>query len=136
MKISFRILAAVIICAASLDFFACGGGGGSTAPIKVIHNPDGKISFSKTVQPILQDHCRRCHDDKRKGGLYLMTFDGVMKGGNRGSIVIPGDPKKSLIRSSGEKTKPPHMPPRVFPALTEDRIQSIRTWIAEGATNH
>ena len=116
---------------------ACAGGGGSTAPITTVKTDDGKISFKETIQPILQDHCRRCHDaNKKKGNLDLMTYDGIMKGGNRGPAVIPGDPDNSQLVGSVEKTKEPHMPPRIFPALTLDRIQAIRTWISEGATNN
>ena len=125
------------VLAIALVQTACAGGGGSTAPITTVKTDDGKISFKGTVQPILEDHCRRCHDaNKKKGNLYLMTYDGVMKGGNRGPAVIPGDPDNSQIVGSVEKTKEPHMPPKVFPALTLDRIQAIRTWIAEGALNN
>lgn len=115
---------------------ACGGGG-STAPITTVKTSDGKVSFKGTVQPILQDHCRRCHDaDKKKGNLYLLTYDGVLKGGNRGPTVIAGNPDGSQLIGSVEKTKEPYMPPKVFPALTPDRVQALRTWISEGAENN
>ncbi len=127
----------IAVLAIALIQAACAGAGGSTAPITTVKTDDGKISFKGTVQPILEDHCRRCHDaNKKKGNLYLMTYDGVMKGGNRGPAVIPGDPDNSQIVGSVEKTKEPHMPPKVFPALTLDRIQAIRTRIAEGALNN
>jgi hypothetical protein len=113
------------------------GGGGSTAPITTVKTADGKVSWSGTVQPILVDHCKRCHDqDKKKGNLYLMTYDGVMAGGNQGKAVVPGDPDSSLIVGAVEKKKWPNMPPKVFPALTPDRIQALRQWISEGALNN
>jgi uncharacterized membrane protein len=124
-------------CGAALIFAvfaACGGG--STKPITVVKTSEGKISFSGTVQPILQEHCKRCHDADKKGGLYLMTYDGVIKGGNRGPAVVAGNPDQSQIVGSIEKTKEPHMPPRIFSPLTEDRIQAIRQWISEGANNN
>ncbi|MDD5309615.1 MAG: hypothetical protein PHU25_20040 [Deltaproteobacteria bacterium] len=113
---------------------ACGGG--STEPITVVKDSAGAVSFTGTVLPILRDHCKRCHDEDRKGGLYLMSYDGVRKGGKRGPAVIAGDPEGSQIVGSVEKRKEPHMPPRVFSALTEDRIAAIRQWIAEGAKNN
>jgi hypothetical protein len=111
---------------------ACGGGG-STAPITTVKTADGKVSFAGTVQPILVDHCKRCHDTGGKSTLYLMTYEGVMKGGDMGAAVVPGDPDGSQIVGSVEKKKTPYMPPKVFPALTPDRIAAIRTWISEGA---
>jgi len=97
---------------------------------------DGKVSFEGTVQPILVDHCKRCHDQDKKGNLYLMTYEGLMTGGNQGKAVVPGDPDASLIVGAVEKKKWPNMPPKVFPALTPDRIQALRQWIAEGALNN
>ena len=118
-------------------FFSCAGAGGSTAPITVVKAGDGKVSYSGTIQPILVDHCKRCHDqDKKKGDLYLMTYDGLMAGGSQGKAVVPGDPDASLIVGAVEKKKFPNMPPKVFPALTPDRVQALRQWIAEGATDN
>jgi hypothetical protein len=117
--------------------FSCAGGGGSTKPITMVKAGDGKVSFSGTIQPILVDHCKRCHDqDKKKGNLYLMTYDGLMAGGNQGKVVVPGDVDHSLIVGAVEKKMRPNMPPKVFPALTSDRIQALRQWIAEGAENN
>ena len=134
MKSTRWILAvAILLLAFTAVVATCGAGGGSTAPITAVKTTDGKVSFSGTVQPILQDHCKRCHDVGGKSTLYLMTYEGVMKGGDMGPIVVPGDPDGSQIVGSVEKTKTPYMPPRVFPALTKDRIAAIRAWIAEGA---
>jgi hypothetical protein len=119
-----------------LALLAAACGGGSTEPITVVKDSAGAVSFTGTVLPILQDHCKRCHDEDRKGGLYLMSYDGVMKGGHRGPAVVAGAPDDSQIVGSVEMKKEPYMPPRVFPALTEDRIAAIRQWIAEGAKNN
>ena len=137
MKATRRGIIWAAILAMVCTVSACAGGGGSTAPITTVKTDDGKISFKGTVQPILVDHCQRCHNEsKMKGALYLMTYDGVMKGGQRGPAVIPGDPDNSQLVGSVEKTKEPYMPPKVFPALTLDRIQAIRTWISEGCLNN
>ena len=115
---------------------ACAAGGGSTDPITVKKTGEGAVSFSGTVLPILTDHCIRCHGEDRDGDLYILDYDGVMKGGKSGNFVVPGDPEGSRLVTSVEKTKPPFMPPKIFPALTEDRIQAIRQWISEGAKNN
>lgn len=127
------------ICAivfATWLFASCGAGGGSTEPLNVVKTDSGEVSFSKTVQPMLLDHCIRCHGDDKEGGLSILNYEGVMAGGKSGSFVVPGDPEGSRIITSVEKTKEPFMPPRIFPALTEDRIQALRQWISEGAKNN
>jgi mono/diheme cytochrome c family protein len=115
---------------------ACAAGGGSTDPIEAVKTAAGEMSFSQTVQPILLDHCIRCHGEDEDGGLNIESYERVMQGGRSGDFVIPGDPDGSRLITSVEKTRPPHMPPKVFPALTEDRIQAIRAWIAEGAKDN
>lgn len=129
LSVSLWLLAAAV-------WVACASGGGSTEPITVKKTTEGKVSFSQTVLPILKDHCMRCHGPDRKGGLGILEYKSVMKGGKSGGFVIPGDPDKSRLVTSVEKTTPPYMPPKIFPALTEDRIQAIRQWISEGAENN
>jgi mono/diheme cytochrome c family protein len=114
---------------------ACGGGG-STAPITVKKTSEGEVSFSMTVLPVLKDHCVRCHGADKDGGLSILDYESVMKGGKSGKFVVPGNPGESRLVTSVEKTRPPYMPPKIFPALTEDRIQAIRQWISEGAKNN
>ena len=114
----------------------CGAAGGSTEPIAVVETQTGEVSFAGTVAPILKDHCNRCHGEDRKGELYILSYEGVLKGGKSGAFVVPGDPDGSRLVTSIEKTREPFMPPKVFPALTADRIQAIRSWIAEGAKDN
>ena len=130
------VLILIAVFALAALAVACGGGG-STAPITTVKTDDGKVSFAGTVQPILVDHCKRCHDvGSERSVLMLMTHEGVMKGGKNGAVVVPGDPDASQIIGSVEKKKTPYMPPKVFPALTPDRIDAIRAWIKEGAANN
>jgi Planctomycete cytochrome C len=114
----------------------CGAAGGSTEPIEVVKTEAGEVSFSKTVLPILVDHCNRCHGEDAKGELGILKYEDVMKGGKSGNFVVPGDSAASRMITSVEKTLPPHMPPKVFPALTQDRIQVLRAWIDEGAKDN
>lgn len=133
-----RIAFSLVIGAGFLGLVVgCAGGGGSTDPITVVRTADGIVSFAGTVNPILQDHCLRCHSaQKNKGNFSIASYDTIMKGGNRGVLVVAGDPDNSQIVGSVTKTKVPYMPPKVFPALTEDRIQALKEWIAQGALNN
>lgn len=134
MTNKITLLLAVLIMGALV--VQCAAAGGSTDPIEVIKTESGEVSFSQTVLPILKDHCSRCHGDDRKGSLYAISYEGVMAGGKSGNFVVAGDPDGSRVITSVEKTREPFMPPRVFPALTLDRIQAIRQWISEGAKNN
>lgn len=64
--------------------------------------PDARgIAFSeKSIRPILVKQCYKCHsaDSKKvKGGLPLDTRAGLLKGGETGPAVVPGNVKKSLL---------------------------------------
>src|SRR5262245_54731436 len=54
--------------------------------------------FEKKVRPVLVEHCYACHSAKAKkvkGGLLLDSHDGLLKGGDTGAVVVPGEPGKS-----------------------------------------
>ena len=56
--------------------------------------------FEKKVRPVLVDNCYKCHSsssEKVKGGLLLDTREGLLKGGDTGPGLVPGDPEKSLL---------------------------------------
>ncbi len=56
--------------------------------------------FEKKIRPVLVESCYECHSTsakKLKGGLYLDTADGLLKGGDSGPGIIPGNPAKSLL---------------------------------------
>src|SRR5438067_2129640 len=55
-------------------------------------------SFESDIHPLFRAKCLRCHGEKgRKGELDLRTLAGVLKGGESGAVVVPGDPEKSLL---------------------------------------
>src|SRR5438128_2670420 len=72
--------------------------------------------FESKIRPVLVERCYECHSAnarKLKGGLLLDTRAGLLKGGDTGPAIVPGDPKRSLliksIRSTDEDLK---MPPK------------------------
>jgi Planctomycete cytochrome C len=50
--------------------------------------------FEKKVRPLLVNNCNNCHSatTNSKGGLRVDDRNGLLRGGNRGPAVIPGDP--------------------------------------------
>lgn len=89
--------------------------------------------FEKRIRPILVERCGNCHrtGGTTENGLALDSRETILKGGNRGAAVVPGDPDKSLIVHAIERTGDLQMPPET--RLTQDEINALREWIAHGA---
>src|SRR3981189_3155197 len=60
---------------------------------------DGIEFFEKKIRPLLADNCYKCHStaQKKKGGLLLDSRAAILKGGDTGPALVPGDPAKSLL---------------------------------------
>ncbi|MBM3737349.1 MAG: DUF1553 domain-containing protein [Acidobacteria bacterium] len=88
--------------------------------------------FESRVRPLLAARCYSCHTDVRTSGLRVDSRDALLKGGNRGPAIVPGDPARSLLAAAVEHRAPGlHMPPQGRLADTE--IAAIATWIRDGA---
>ena len=92
--------------------------------------------FEKKVRPVLVESCYKCHSatsEKIKGGLTLDTRDAVLKGGDTGPSLVPGDPDKSLlikaIRYTDENLQ---MPPK-DKKLSAEQIADLEAWVKMGA---
>src|SRR5436305_1345364 len=54
--------------------------------------------FEMKVRPLLVAKCYKCHGGTTsKGGLRLDSLAGLVKGGDSGPALVPGDPEKSLL---------------------------------------
>src|SRR5207244_3150436 len=88
--------------------------------------------FDKAIVPLLQQRCVACHNaTKKRGGLDLTTRDQLLKGGDSGPVVVPGDASKSLLLEvvSGPDARMPKQGPK----LTAQEIDVLREWIDGGA---
>lgn len=93
---------------------------------------DDITSFETNVKPILQTRCLNCHNpDKRKGGLDMTTYRGLLTGGSGGKIVAPGRPDDSTLLGVIMHTREPSMPPSGN-KLPDAEIEAIRAWIQQG----
>lgn len=92
--------------------------------------------FEKHIRPVLVDKCYQCHSaesKKAKGGLLLDTKDGLLKGGDTGPALVPGDPEKSLLIKAIRYTdKDLQMPPK-DKRLADAQIADFVTWVKTGA---
>ncbi|HTU89506.1 MAG TPA: PSD1 and planctomycete cytochrome C domain-containing protein, partial [Gemmataceae bacterium] len=88
--------------------------------------------FEKQVRPLLVEHCFKCHGNgKTKGGLSLASREGVLKGGDSGPAVVPGDPAKSLLIQAVRYEGETRMPPKK--KLPDRAIADLSAWVQRGA---
>jgi hypothetical protein len=101
-------------------------------------DPAGIQFFETKIRPLLAGNCYKCHSaqaasaKKLKGGLYLDTREGVLKGGDNGPAIVPGKPADSrlmtAVRWVDEDLK---MPPKT--RLSESAVADLEKWVAMGA---
>jgi hypothetical protein len=96
---------------------------------------EGLDFFEKRIRPVLVEKCYSCHSakaEKIKGNLVLDTREGLLKGGDTGPSILPGNPDRSLLikalKWSEEDFK---MPPKK--RLPADVVADFETWIRRGA---
>ena len=101
-------------------------------PVRAADDVD---EFESKIRPILVEHCAKCHScsaNKLKGNLSLDGRDTMLKGGNAGPALVPGDPERSLLVTAIRHGDPDlRMPPRG--KLSAEQIAAIERWIKNGA---
>lgn len=91
------------------------------------------INYADHIRPILLEKCVGCHNpDKSRGGLIVDSFAAIMEGGGSGDVIVPGDPDASRLWLLVSHTEQPNMPLKE-PKLDDARLETIRTWIEQGA---
>lgn len=97
---------------------------------------DDREIYKDVIAPIFENKCTKCHGtEKAKAKLRLHTYEMVMKGGESGKDIKPGDGKGSKMVKQFHLPKgdDEHMPPEDKPQLTEAEIAAITWWIDKGA---
>src|SRR5262249_26402234 len=91
-------------------------------------------SFAKDVQPILENNCLSCHGETMQMGKFdLRSRESALRGGTRGSDIVPGDAERSRLYRRIAGVEQPAMPMDDTP-LTAAQIAAIKRWIDDGAT--
>lgn len=90
--------------------------------------------FESKIRPVLVAECYECHDAKKqKGDLRLDYRDGLLKGGEEGPSIVPGDAKKSLLIQSMAHTHETLVMPKKRPKLDAQIIADFTEWVNRGA---
>lgn len=98
---------------------------------------DDRVIYKDVIAPIFEAKCTKCHGvEKAKGKLRLNTHELIMKGGENGKCVKPGDGKASRMVKQFHlpESDDAHMPPSGKPQLTPAEIAAITWWIDKGAS--
>ena len=117
VRLSFSSVAAIL-----LGIAVCPWAAGAQTPEQVDF-------FEKRVRPVLANNCYGCHSLQAPAplsGLRLDSREALLKGGDRGPAIVPGDPSRSrLIQAVRHQTL--MMPPNG--ELAETEIVDLERWV-------
>jgi mono/diheme cytochrome c family protein len=89
-------------------------------------------AFERDIRPLLIQNCQKCHSDKKQqGGLRLDSRQALLKGGDTGPAIVPGNPNDSLLIQAVRHTADLKMP--ATKKLPDEQIAKLERWVAEGA---
>ena len=91
----------------------------------------GADFFENKVRPLLANNCYDCHTTLQSGGLRVDSLVGLLKGGQSGPALVPGDPDKSLIIQAVKQTGDLKMPKGG--KLKADEVATLVEWVKMGA---
>jgi hypothetical protein len=84
------------------------------------------------IEPLLKERCFECHaPPKTKSGLDLTSFQAMLRGGDRGSAIVPGKPDESNLYKFLLGDADPHMPPGSRKSFDEEERTLVAKWIRE-----
>ena len=91
----------------------------------------GDEFFENKIRPLLSAECGSCHMAAAGGGLSMNSREAMIKGGDSGSAIVPGDPDKSLILTAVHQTTELRMPKNG--RLSPEQIADLNEWVRLGA---
>ncbi|MHC4993911.1 MAG: PSD1 and planctomycete cytochrome C domain-containing protein, partial [Planctomycetota bacterium] len=107
----------------------------SLGVLVVTSHANAAVDFKTHVLPILSEQCMKCHSaDKPEAGLNLTSFDTAtapLKTSHH--AIVPGAPDASELIARVTHSDPKERMPRDEDPLSDEQIQTLRQWIAEGA---
>src|SRR5688572_3426173 len=80
--------------------FLLGGALLGLASIPAVRGADTPQELEKRARALLEAHCFKCHShqaNKSKGGLLVDSLAALLRGGDTGPALVPGQPEKSLL---------------------------------------
>jgi len=82
------------------------------------------------VFSILNRKCIQCHGEAvQMAGLDLRRLETMLKGGEKGPAIVPGNAEASLLYRRVAGLEKPAMPMAPLPPLAQQEIAAIKSWI-------
>lgn len=100
----------------------------------VVPKATGKetVSFTKDIAPFMVNLCVGCHSGNNpRGGLSLTTVNNLMRGGDSGRVIIPGDLEGSRLFRLVGGLEAPRMPQNQA-RITRKNYEDLKKWFLEG----
>lgn len=95
--------------------------------------PQDTISFSSDIAPWFSNLCMNCHNGGNgRSGFSVATIRDIMKGGDSGRVILPGNPEGSRLFRLVGGLENPRMP-QGQARITRKNFDDLRQWIIEGA---
>lgn len=100
------------------------------------------VSYSQSVEPVLQANCLSCHSAGGEGfaasGFSMESHEALMKGTRFGPMIIAGDSEGSnlVVLMEGRADPSISMPHGDMKPVARNDIALIRKWIDQGAKNN
>ena len=89
--------------------------------------------FESKVRPVLDEACFECHAEDERGGLRLDSREAMLKGGDSGPSIVPGDPDASLLIQVVRHVDGQPKMPRRKDKLPQAQIDALAQWVRSGA---
>ena len=105
--------------------------------VKTVASKEELIVYTDLIHPVFEQNCITCHNpDKRKGEFNLETYQSLLKGGDMGYAIAPGDREDSELyyRITLPHDDEDFMPAEGKPPLSEAEVTLVGWWIEEGAS--
>ncbi|MGD9721753.1 MAG: c-type cytochrome domain-containing protein [Pirellulales bacterium] len=103
-------------------------------PAVVAATGQESVQFSRDLGQVFIDHCLECHGTQNpRAGFSLVTFNGLLQGGNSGATISAGKPADSLLVKKLRGTAGGDQMPMGRAPLPEETLARIEQWIADGA---
>lgn len=90
------------------------------------------LAGAANAREVLATFCASCHGSPRvRGGLRVDSTENMLRGGNTGPAIMPGDPDASLLmqRMLLPLHDDHHMPPSDRPQPSVEDVDAVRNWI-------
>jgi len=104
-----------------------------SAPVAAADQPEAREFFENRIRPVFVKNCLPCHSETRMGGLDMSSREGLIKGGQIGTSLIPGKPEASVLIQAVTHRHERLRMPAGQPRLSNDQIADLSEWVKSGA---